>query len=123
VGKGKEESGTRVSIHNAHKRTGKASLPYIEPEWLEVCRPFAQYDPWRTERGMRTYVTMITRCESCGHKLWSEEREVACIRFVLYFDDEERSNTYAEHVTECPGCGLSLLSNASKPKEHSCSSK
>ena len=58
---------------------------------------------------------MITSCPSCKHKLWSEEREVASIRFVLYFDDDERSDTYAEHVTECPSCGLSLLSNAIKP--------
>jgi hypothetical protein len=62
---------------------------------------------------------MITPCESCGHQLWSEEREVASIRFVLYFDDEERSDTYTEHVLHCPNCGLSLLGNAIKPKEHS----
>ncbi|MDQ5827463.1 MAG: hypothetical protein M3441_25195 [Chloroflexota bacterium] len=40
---------------------------------------------------------------------------MASIRFVLYFDDDERSETYAEHVTECPNCGLSLLSDAIKP--------
>ncbi len=64
---------------------------------------------------MRTYVPMITPCESCGHRLWAEVREVASIRFVLYFDDDERSGTYAEHVTECPNCGLLLLSDAIKP--------
>ena len=58
---------------------------------------------------------MITPCESCGHKLWSGELEVASIRFVLYFDDVERSETYAGHVTECPNCGLSLLSGAIRP--------
>ncbi len=58
---------------------------------------------------------MITPCASCEHKLWAEVREVASIRFVLYFDDDERSETYAEHVTECPNCGLSLLSDAIKP--------
>ena len=51
---------------------------------------------------------MITPCESCEHKLWAEVREVASIRFVLYFDDDERIETYAEHATECPNCGLSL---------------
>ena len=59
---------------------------------------------------------MITPCESCEHKLWAEVREVASIRFVLYFDDHERSEAYAEHVTECPNRGLSLLSDAIKPK-------
>jgi hypothetical protein len=42
-------------------------------------------------------------------------REVAGIRFVLYFDDDGSSETYAEHVTECPNCGLSLLSDAIEP--------
>jgi hypothetical protein len=60
-------------------------------------------------------VSIITPCESCGRKLWSEVREVASIRFVLYFDDDERSDTYAEHVTECPNCGLSLIRDAIKP--------
>ena len=62
---------------------------------------------------------MITPCESCGHKLWSEEREVASIRFMLYFDDDEGSDTYTEHVLHCPNCGLSLVDSAIKPKEHS----
>jgi ribosomal protein L32 len=61
------------------------------------------------------YVMMITSCQSCGHKLWSEERNVDGIRFMLYFDVDDRSDTYAEHVTECPSCGLSLLNNAIKP--------
>jgi hypothetical protein len=64
-------------------------------------------------------VPMVTPCESCGHKLWWEEREVGSIRFVLYFDDDERSATYAEHVLNCPGCGLSLVDSAIKPIEHS----
>ena len=61
------------------------------------------------------HVPMITTCEYCEHKLWAEVREVASIRFVLYFDDDERSETYAGHVTECPNCGPSLLGDAIKP--------
>jgi hypothetical protein len=60
---------------------------------------------------------MITPCESCGHKLWWEEREVASIRFVLYFDDDERSDNYTQHVLKCSGCGLSLVARAIKPIE------
>jgi hypothetical protein len=63
-------------------------------------------------------VPMITPCGSWGHKLWSEMREVANIRFVLYFDDDETSDAYAEHVLHCPNCGLSLINSAIKPKEH-----
>jgi hypothetical protein len=44
--------------------------------------------------------------------------EVANIRFVLYFDDDETSDAYAEHVLHCPNCGLSLINSAIKPKEH-----
>ena len=69
------------------------------------------------------HVPMITPCESCGHKLWWEEREVASIRFVLHFDDDERSDSYAEHVLKCPGCGLSLVDSAIKPIEYSRSSR
>ena len=60
---------------------------------------------------------MITPCESCGHKLWLKEREVASIRFVLYFDDDERSDTYTEHVLHCPNCSFSLVNGAIKPTE------
>jgi len=44
---------------------------------------------------------------------------VASIRFVLYFDVDERSATYAEHVLKCPACGLSLVDSAIKPIEYS----
>ena len=66
---------------------------------------------------------MVTPCGSCGHKLWSEVREVASTRFVLYFDDDERSDTYTEHVLRCPNCGVSLVNSAIKPKEYSRPSK
>ena len=69
------------------------------------------------------HVTMITPCESCGHKLWSEVREVGSIRFLVYFDDDDRSDTYAEHVLHCPTCGLSLVNGAIKPKDYSRLSK
>lgn len=54
---------------------------------------------------------MLTWCEGCGHSLWSEAREAPGIRLEMYFDDDERSVTYAEHVTRCPNCGLSLVEN------------
>ncbi len=60
---------------------------------------------------------MITWCENCKHKLWSEVQEKDGIRFTLYFDDEEVSDTYTEHVVSCPNCGLSLTLNAIEPIE------
>jgi hypothetical protein len=44
---------------------------------------------------------------------------VASIGFVLYFNDDERSDTYQEHVLHCPDCGLSLVDSAITPKEYS----
>jgi hypothetical protein len=48
-------------------------------------------------------------CPECGYGLWAEEVPVAG-RFGVWvcFDDEEQSDTYAEHVERCPGCGTWL---------------
>ncbi len=55
---------------------------------------------------------MITPCESCGHKLWSVERDVKGWLVRVHFDGEETSETYAEQVTRCPGCGKWLVEPA-----------
>ena len=55
---------------------------------------------------------MITLCRRCGHVLWSEVRSAAAFRFLVYFDDDQRSETYAEHVPRCPGCGVKLGNDA-----------
>ena len=64
-------------------------------------------------------VAMVVSCRGCAHKLWAEVRETGGIRFTLYFDDDEKSDTYAEHVMRCPNCGLSLIDNSIESKEHS----
>lgn len=48
---------------------------------------------------------MITPCSSCGHKLWSVDRDVDGQRVRVHFDGEDTSETYAAPVTRCPGCG------------------
>ena len=53
---------------------------------------------------------MLTPCQECAHALWSEVRRVGALRFVVYFDDEDRSDTYAEQVRSCPGRGAGLVS-------------
>ncbi len=55
---------------------------------------------------------MFIWCEECGHGLWFEVREAHGMRSLLYFDDDERSATYAEHVTRCPNCGLPFVESA-----------
>jgi hypothetical protein len=42
-------------------------------------------------------------------------RSKRAFRFVVYFDDEERSDTYAERVRSCPGCGELLAGHAIDP--------
>jgi CheY-like chemotaxis protein len=37
---------------------------------------------------------------------------VGAFRFVVYFDDDERSDTYAERVRTCPGCSADLARHA-----------
>ena len=60
-------------------------------------------------RGQSSYATrMWTPCPECAHALWSEVRRVGALRFVVYFDEDERSETYAEQVRSCPGCGAGL---------------
>jgi hypothetical protein len=56
-----------------------------------------------------TLGAMEVSCEECGHGLWAEEVPVAD-RFGVWacFDDEERSDTYAERVGRCPGCSARL---------------
>src|SRR5215218_1610957 len=55
-----------------------------------------------TLTGPCEHVTMITPCQSCGHKLWSVEREVKGWLVRVHFDGEETSETYADQVTCCP---------------------
>ncbi len=42
---------------------------------------------------------------SCAHKIWCEVRYEADLVILIFFDDEETSETYAEQITHCPGCG------------------
>lgn len=58
---------------------------------------------------------MRTPCPNCDRALWSEVCIVGAFRFVVYFEDEESSDTYAEHITRCPDCGIRLDGNALKP--------
>ena len=60
---------------------------------------------------------MISRCGGCGHRIWSEKHPVESIKTVLYFDDDDESDTHAEHVTHCPGCGLLLAMESLIPDE------
>lgn len=55
---------------------------------------------------------MLTPCLNCAHALWSEVRSVGALRLIVYFDDDQGSETYAEHVARCPGCGDRLDGNA-----------
>lgn len=49
-------------------------------------------------------VGMLAPCPDCGHPLWVEDRGAGAFDIVVYFDDEERSGSYAEPVTSCPTC-------------------
>ena len=59
---------------------------------------------------------MRSPCTKCGHALRSEVRNTRAFRFVVYFDDDERSGTYAEQVRNCPGCGELLAGHAISPQ-------
>jgi rRNA maturation protein Nop10 len=56
-------------------------------------------------------------CPHCGHSLRSEVRSKRAFRFVVYFDNDKRSATYAARVRSCPECGADLLGNALDPQE------
>lgn len=47
---------------------------------------------------------MMVSCPECKHPLWAEARGVGQFNYVVYFDDDERSEPYAEPVTSCPTC-------------------
>ncbi len=61
-------------------------------------------------RADRRGIPMIIPCISCGHKLWSVDREIHGRLIQVHFDREDTSETYAEQVTLCPGCGRFLIS-------------
>jgi hypothetical protein len=51
-------------------------------------------------------IDMVVPCSECGHLLWTEVRNLGAFRFIIYFDDEVHSESYAEHVKSCPRCGV-----------------
>jgi ssDNA-binding Zn-finger/Zn-ribbon topoisomerase 1 len=57
-------------------------------------------------------ILMLSPCPECAYPLWSEVRRHGAFRFVVYFDNDERSGTYAEQVRVCPDCGSGLASHA-----------
>ena len=56
-------------------------------------------------------------CPHCGYALRSEVRSKRAFRFVVYFDNDKRSATYAAWVGRCPECGADLLGNALDQQE------
>ena len=65
------------------------------------------------QAGPLGYATlMLLPCSECSHPLWSELRRHGSFRFVVYFDDDERSASYTEHVLRCPRCGENLSRQA-----------
>jgi hypothetical protein len=44
-------------------------------------------------------------------------RSKRAFRFVVYFDNDKRSATYAARVRSCPECGADLLGKALDPQE------
>ncbi len=51
--------------------------------------------------------TTLLYCE-CGYVIWMEVWRRGAEPVVVFFDDEETSETYAEQVVRCPGCGEGL---------------
>lgn len=49
-------------------------------------------------------VGMVVSCPECGHPMWAEACGVGQFNLIVYFDDDERSDSYAEPVTSCPTC-------------------
>lgn len=48
-------------------------------------------------------------CKECGHSLCCAlRREGEHLGFLVFFDDEEVSETYGERVACCPGCDARL---------------
>ena len=41
----------------------------------------------------------------CGHEIWCEAFVEENLVSLVFFDDVESSETYAEQITQCPGCG------------------
>jgi hypothetical protein len=49
--------------------------------------------------------------------LWAEVGYIGVFRLVVYLDDEEGSESYAEQVDRCPGCGPWLHARGVRPAE------
>jgi hypothetical protein len=51
---------------------------------------------------------MLSLCLECTRALLSGVRRVGEFGVVVYFDDDDSSDTYAEQDRSCPGCSASL---------------
>lgn len=60
-------------------------------------------------------IDMVVPCPKCGHLVWAEVRSLEAFRFIIYFDDEVQSESYAEHVRSCPKCSIRLGGGLGKP--------
>ncbi len=67
-----------------------------------------------TEVAVWLAIDMVVPCPRCGHLLWTEVRSLGAFRFIVYFDDEVHSESYAEHVRSCPKCDVWLSGELGK---------
>ncbi len=91
--------------------TQRCSLPRRKNGNIRSYRFFSYIPLEEAERGEPM---ALLYCE-CGHVIWSELWWKGTGQVLLYFDDLETSETYAERVTHCPGCGLQLRNGLLKP--------
>ena len=59
--------------------------------------------------GGRNGWAMDVSCPKCERRLWAEKVSATdTFSAWVFFDNEERSDTYATSVWRCPGCGCGL---------------
>jgi hypothetical protein len=52
----------------------------------------------------------------CGYRVWSKlERVGRSLGTLVFFDDEQTSETYTERVIRCPGCSERLVEDIFAP--------
>lgn len=104
-GKGKEERGAGDYLLTAHSRRGKPAEGPGDQKWPEVCKI--------SREGGATLGRWTCRAKGAGTGCGSKRcphSDRFCV--LACFDDEERSESYAERVGRCPECGAWLDARA-----------
>ena len=86
-------------LHTGNRPLADADLASGEMVGEELARQLP-----RGLQGRAMKQSCLIYCR-CGHEIWCETFVEENLVSLVFFDDVESSETYAEQIVQCPGCG------------------